>query len=329
MNLSGNEANCAGSEAEQINAEAIAWVERADREDWGAEDKAALEQWLAQSTAQTVAFLRARDGWQRADRLAALRGTFGPPRSPDTRRNSSFHLRVAAGAIAAASIFGLWLALPMQRAQSEFYSTKIGGYKLLTLADGSQIELNTNSAIRTRLDEHHRTVWIERGEVYFQVAHNAARPFVVLTNDHRITDLGTKFVVRQTPGEVQVTLVEGRAEFDTPSQPNGQHAILTSGDVAVATADAMSVLKRSRHSVDNDLAWRRGVLIFNRTTLSDAAIQLNRYNEQKVIVADADAAQERIEGTFPANNVELFGRVARSVLGLHVRKQGKDLVISR
>lgn len=315
--------------AGQIGAEAIEWVERADREDWNAADNAALDKWLALSVAHNIAFLRARDGWKRADRLIALRGTFGSPRPISAARNSTSRLGVAAGLIVAVSLVALWLVVPGQKPASGSQSTDVGGHKLLTLADGSQIELNTDTQIRTQLDEHHRMVWIDRGEVYFQVTHNSAKPFVVFAGGHRITDLGTKFLVRQRPGEVQVTLVEGRAEFDTPGKPEIQHTILTPGDVAIATTDAISVLKRSQQNVESDMAWRRGVLVFNRTTLADAAAQLNRYNVQKVVVADSDAAQERIEGTFPSNNVELFGRVAQSVLGLHVSKKGNDIVISR
>ena len=55
--------------SERIGAEAVDWVERADREDWNEEARTALEKWLALSTAHTVAYLRAKDGWKRADRV--------------------------------------------------------------------------------------------------------------------------------------------------------------------------------------------------------------------------------------------------------------------
>jgi transmembrane sensor len=328
MTLSDPENNCEIATVEQIDAQAIEWVERADREDWNAESQDALDKWLALSVAHTIAFLRARDGWRRADRLAALRGTFETTRPSTNTNRWTSRVRTSAGALAIASIAALSFVWLGQSQRSEVYSTNVGGHRSLTLADGSQVELNTDTLIRTRLDAHRRTVWVDRGEVYFQIAHNAAKPFVVLASGHRITDLGTKFVVRQGAGEVQVTLIEGRAAFDTLDRPESR-AILTPGEVAIATNSAMSVLKRSQQAVDNDLSWRRGILVFDRTPLSDAAAELNRYNTQKVIVADADAAQERIEGTFPANNVELFGRVAKSVLGLQVRKQGNDIVISR
>jgi transmembrane sensor len=324
---SGND--CEGTAASQIEAEAISWVERADREDWNAQDAAALAEWLSRSTANRISYLRIRDGWKRADRLVALRGTFGLPKENGVPRNRRGRVQIAAAAIAAVSLAGAWWAVSGDPQQASVYTTALGGHKVLTLADGSQIELNTATAIRTRFDARKRTVWIDRGEAFFKVVHDADRPFVVLAGSHRITDIGTKFLVRREPDQLQVTLVEGSAEIDAPNQPGSQHAVLQPGDVAIATATAMSVVKTTPESVDRELSWRRGVLVFDRTTLADAAAELNRYNERKVVVADGEAAQQRIVGTFPANNVDLFGRVAQSVLGLHVKQQGKNIVISQ
>jgi len=321
--------DCQGVPASQIEAEAISWVERADREDWGAQDDALLAEWLGRSTAHRISYLRIRDGWRRADRLVALRGTFGAPKENTGTWTRRMRLHIAAAAIAAVSLVGIWSVVSTNQPQASVYSTDLGGHKVLTLADGSQIELNTETEIRTKFDEHKRTVWIDRGEAFFKVVHDAGRPFVVLAGNHRITDIGTKFVVRREPDQLQVTLVEGSAEIDSPNQPGGQHAILQPGDVAIATATAMSVVKTTQESIARELSWRKGVLVFDRTTLADAAAELNRYNERKVFVADSDAAQQRIVGTFPSNNVDLFGRVAQSVLGLHVKERGKNIVISQ
>jgi transmembrane sensor len=321
--------DCESVAASQIEAEAISWVERADREDWCAQDELLLAEWLGRSTANRISYLRIRDGWKRADRLVALRGTFGVPRENTGTRTGRRHLHIAAAAIVAASLAGFWTMESGNRQQASAYSTDLGGHKVLTLADGSQIELNTETVIRTKFDEHKRTVWIERGEALFKVVHDASRPFVVLAGNHRITDIGTKFVVRREPDQLQVTLVEGSAEIDSPNQPGGQRAILKPGDVAIATATAMSVVKTTQENIARELSWRKGVLVFDRTTLADAAAELNRYNGRKILVAGDEAAQQRIVGTFPANNVDLFGRVAQSVLGLHVRKQGNNIVISQ
>ncbi len=71
------------------------------------------------------------------------------------------------------------------------------------------------------------------------------------------------------------------------------------------------------------------MLIFRRTTLSEAAAQFNRYNTHKLIVPDASVAELQLGGTFQSNNPELFARIARDVLGLRIQNRGSETVISR
>jgi len=82
-------------------------------------------------------------------------------------------------------------------------------------------------------------------------------------------------------------------------------------------------------NLERELGWRRGVLVFHDTALADAAAQFNRYNEQKLVVADSAIAKMTVDGTFPENRIETFARVTRDVLGLHVEERGGEIVISR
>ena len=72
-----------------------------------------------------------------------------------------------------------------------------------------------------------------------------------------------------------------------------------------------------------------GLLIFKYTSLADAAAEFNRYNRQKIVIADPDAARLQIIGTFPANEVDAFIEVAQSVFRLHVEHRGDEIVLSR
>ncbi len=329
MTLLDNDSNVVVRPNARIDDEAIDWVERSDRETWTDENQQELDAWLEGSTARRVAYLRIKDGWTRADRLIALRGTFGPPRPADRNRHWAVSYKAAAGVLITAALIVSWFGLQSRLARYDTYATIVGGHKLLTLEDGSQIELNTDTQIRTHFDTGHRTVWVDRGEAYFQIVHNQARPFSVFANQSRITDIGTKFVVQTSPQEIRVSLIEGKAAVDMPANPQVRSKVLVPGNVAIATAHGVSVVDTSRQSVEEELSWRRGVLILNQSTLADAAAQMNRYNLRKIIIADPDAARQRIDGTFPANNVDVFGRVAKNVLGLHVASSGADLVISR
>src|SRR6185437_1306026 len=87
------------------------------------------------------------------------------------------------------------------------YTTAIGSRELIRLADGSEIELNTDSVLRTRITREERRVWLDKGEAYFNIRHDAARPFVVMAGTHRVTDLGTKFFVRHDTDRLEVAVM--------------------------------------------------------------------------------------------------------------------------
>src|SRR5258708_31845445 len=102
------------------------------------------------------------------------------------------------------------------------YITEIGAREMVPLADGSKVELNTDTRIRTVVTKERRTVWLDRGEAYFEVVPDTSRPFVVLAGSRRITVVGTKFAVRRDGDEVQVKVPEAIVHveaLDGPAPP--------------------------------------------------------------------------------------------------------------
>jgi transmembrane sensor len=311
--------------AKDVRAQASEWIARRDGGNWNAEDQSALDAWLAQSPAHTIAFLRAEAAWGRADLLGDLRHPVHDAARP---ARFSLGLKVAA-AFAAIAMIGAAGAGVYLWPRERTFRTPIGGHETVAFADGSRIELNTNTVLRARMTTDRRIVWLDQGEAFFQVKHDSVHPFVVVVGNRRITDLGTKFLVRREPAKLEVAVAQGRVWFDAAdkSAPS-QSALLSPGDVALATATRVSVTRQSAQSIATELSWRRGMLVFKHTTLASAAAEFNRYNRQKLVVADETAASRTIGGTFPTSDVELFSRVVRDVLGLHVENKGNEIVIS-
>jgi transmembrane sensor len=315
----------------EIDLLAANWLQRRHFWDWADEDQAALDAWLAKSEAHRIAYWRQSAGWNRTERLVVLRSPKSEMPDVEPRKTvGPLSIRVATALIfvAVLGIFGLRQFLGSAEA---VYQTGVGEHRTIVLADGSRIELNTGTILRANIGAaDKRTVWLEKGEAYFQVKHDATRPFVVMAANQRIVDLGTKFLVRRKADRLEVALSEGqiRLESTTPGA-HAQPSLLAPGDVAIATADAVSVTKKSRQKLANELGWRHGVLVFDRTSLGDAAAELNRYNHEQLVISDAAVARRMIGGTFPTNNIELFARVARDLLGLRVEHRGEETVISR
>jgi len=318
--------NSPGPKARSVNETASAWLERFHAGNWTEQNQAELDAWLAESSAHRAAYWRLEDAWSNASRLSALRQ---PVRRPVAQRRILPILARTAAVIAVVGAAGIFTAQYSGSLESQIYATGLGGRETLALSDGSRIELNTNTVLRVATNARSRTVWLDKGEAYFEIKHDAAHPFVVFTAGHRITDLGTKFLVRQNKDRVEVALIEGKARVDSGDAAKAQSAILMPGEVAVATTDKLSITHRPTAKLATELSWRQGQLIFAETTLSDAVTEFNRYNTTKLVVNDPIIARMKINGTFPTDGAEMFARVAQHILQLHAAKHGDEIVISR
>lgn len=307
-----------------IEEKAAAWLARRDGDSWSEADQRDLDAWIAEDMAHRVAYLRLESVWRRADRMAALRGMDAGLGVALWRRPAT---RIAAGLAAAvllgAGVVGVNLAIP-----GRAYTTDIGGHATAPLADGSRVELNTDTRLRAAIGEDRREVWLDRGEAYFEVAHDPARPFVVHAGARRITVLGTKFLVRRDGRGVEVAVVEGKVRVDPVRQERARPAVLTRGELAVAKGEATLVAARSMEKVENELSWREGMLVFDRSTLADAVAEFNRYNRKKLVVEGEATADVRIGGSFEADNIDAFGRLLQQAFGLSVEDRGDEIVIS-
>jgi len=311
-----------------IDMRAADYVERRDSGNWTDKDEAELEGWLAENIAHRVSFLRLNSSWRRTERLAALRPPEDEEEVPRGPSSGGHYLKIAA-------VFGLLLGVGgfatvyLTTPRTETYSTPVGGREILTLKDGSRIELNTNTSVRVALSGKERAVTVEKGEVYFKVHHDASRPFVVKAQGHRVVDLGTEFSLRVERHDVKVALFDGRVRFDPDTQTNAKPKVMIPGEVLTASVDRVSVEKEPLQDLLASLAWRRGMLQFHNTTLAAAAAEFNRYNQTKIVLDDPKAGTETINGMLPINDLAEFAHVAKSLFGLRAENHGDEIVLTR
>lgn len=294
--------------------------------EWSDDKEAELESWLSESIAHEVAYLRLEAGWKQADRLAVLRSPTrpGPLRAPSRSGTTKFH---AAAVLLLCAGIGIAAFVMAQPDRDQVFATPVGGRETVTLSDGSQIELNTNTELR--LPKGSRQATLVRGEAYFQIKHDPSHPFTLDVGNHRIIDLGTKFVVRQKDGDLQVSLLEGRARVESaPNVARPQAAVLKPGDVAIATRGDLTVTRKPVAMLADTLSWRSGFVVFHHATLREAVSELNRYNASQIVFADDGAAMRVFGGKFRTTDSEHFADVVSTALGLHVKHRGNEIVIS-
>ena len=147
----------------------------------------------------------------------------------------------------------------------------------VVLEDGTHIWLNADSKLHfpATFDDDERRVRLE-GEGYFDVAHDAGRPFVVETPGQAVTVLGTQFNVSAYPDEQKefTTLVEGSVSLSLPG--GGSETMLRAGQQAVLSSASGKFLVNEVDTGDISI-WRAGMFSFDGHTLSEVFVMLSRW----------------------------------------------------
>jgi transmembrane sensor len=314
--------------ANDIEEQASIWLAREIRE-LTADERDALEVWLAVSSLHKVSYLRLKAAWQRAGRLAALKR---PPMRPAHPRTSPWsRLRIPAfAAIALVLLYGGRTYLTPSQPNGQTYATDLGQMQTYRLADGTRMELNTNTRVHADVTAtKQRIVTLESGEAYFDVAHNDQHPFMVYAANRRITDLGTKFSVFLNGDNVRVLIRQGRVRVDMQPGSAGPGPIVTeAGHMVIAQGQETLVLVKPDREIANDLSWRSGMLVFDQRPLAEVAEEFNRYNAKHIVV-EGSARKIHIGGSFKADNVDVFVLLLHQGFGLSVNDQGDRIVVTR
>lgn len=158
--------------------------------------------------------------------------------------------------------------------------TPRGGEYNLTLPDGTQVWLNAASSITypTAFKGNTREVKIT-GEAYFEVAHDAAKPFTVKVGTMNVEVLGTHFNINAYAGEpdIKTTLIEGAVKVSAEGKNDvlqpGQQAQVTPGGTLKITDDV---------DTDEVMAWKNGLFLFTDADMPTVMRQLENWYDVHV-----------------------------------------------
>src|SRR3546814_1809761 len=139
-----------------------------------------------------LAYWRRDPVWTRVGRLAALRQVPPPGHLPLRRQLRLWKPVLAAASIAVVTVLSVAQLGSLANQGKQRFETPVGGHQTLPLADGSRVELSTDTRVRTAVTAETREVWLDRGEAYFEVKHDAGRPFVVWAGGGKVTVLDRK-----------------------------------------------------------------------------------------------------------------------------------------
>lgn len=316
--------------AAEIDAAAADWAARADR-GLSAEEETALRAWLASDARRTGAYARVRGLALYTQRAAALGpqydpGSFTVPETASMRPSRRRFLAAGSALAASVAVGGLLYM------QDRTISTRKGEMRVVPLDDGSIVTLNTASRIEVQFRPEARHIRLLEGEALFDVAHDAARPFVVFAGDTNVRAIGTSFsVTRLKNAPVQVLVREGVVEVAREDAPVTAPVRVTAHNRAVAASGKPQIAAAPVQAAElqRELAWREGRIGFEGETLRDAAAKFARYSDTEIVIDDAAMAREEIAGLFQANDPVGFAKAIAVSLGGRAEVTGGKVRLTR
>ncbi len=325
----------------QIEAEACAWIAQLDGSTPSQEDLTAFREWINRSPQHQQEIKRLSALWSELNILTELavplKKSPQPVSNPFLRRAAVF-AALALLVIGGAVFYFSPRALPDGGTSNALYSTSIGEQKPVTLADGSKVLLNTSSRIQVNYDAQRREVHLLAGEAYFQVAHNAERPFLVYAGDNIVRAVGTAFTVRLKKQDVEVVVTEGTVELSAVANGGGDaltesgvRSVTRLGDVHAGQRAAFNKEVESIQSVrppeiKRELSWREGVLSFSGEPLEQVVEEVSRYTPVTFVISDPAIRDIHIGGYFKVGETDAMLEALETSFGVRVNRVNDRLV---
>lgn len=199
--------------------------------------------------------------------------------------------------------------------------------KYFHLADGSTVLLNEGSHLEypEQFSGNTREV-VLNGEGYFDIYHDASKPFIVHTGKVSTTVLGTAFNIKAYPGqhEIMVTVTRGKVKVSNDKKILG--VITTNERIAVNTSNRS--FHQDQVNAEEQVAWKKKYLILDDISLGDAAVLIAARYHVSISFAKESLKECHISATFLDNErLEQVLEVVTGVINAHFISQPNDQVI--
>lgn len=301
--------------------EAALWADARRDAAWSPDQQAALEQWLEGRPDRQDLLARHE---ALIDDAAVIWATQRMVRARPAPRRRSWTFGAVAGTSLAAVAGAVVLLAGGLSPRGELIEGTRGVPRPIALADGSAVRLNGLSQVRVELGEHERRLRL-KGEGFFEVAPDKARPFSVEVDGVRVTAVGTRFNVdqRQTAAGmvVEVEVFEGIVKVAGKGAPVHVHA----GEQARVVDGVVQRMALARPELETDVPpWAKGWLEFNEATLASVVEDLERATGVRVRLADPAVGRVLVSGRFAYDDPENALAAMARLHGFKLTRQGAD-----
>lgn len=334
-------------ENSRISDEAASWIAQLDSRPLSAEDKLSLAEWMARSPRHALEIKRLARLWGNVDLLVDTAVSTHSEKPERLIRLLPTWFSLQPVRVTAFLMVPILLAALMffpenpdntDLSQVKVYSVERGEQKDYLLEDGSSIHLNTNSIVEVSYHSSYRRVHLLQGEALFDVAKDASRPFQVYAGATVVEAVGTAFLVRLYDQDIDVTVTEGRVRLnsatpdsfvpgaDSQTEKRLPGTLLEEGYKAHVRNELEDVHPVNEREIENSMAWRQGLLVFDGESLEHVVSEVGRYMPQKIIISDPDLRALQIGGVFKIGEIDTLLTTLEASLGLEVNRVRSDLI---
>jgi len=284
--------------------------------------RAAFEMWLSQHPLHRQAYDRMVMRWDQArlvghTETGRTRTGLPPRRAPNVRFAAVAALLVAAllGGSAWLLMSGRTAPVAPSAVVATELETPVGAIRRLPLPDGSVVTLDTRTRLQVAFGSAERRIVLIAGRARFEVAHDAARPFVVSAGEGEVVATGTVFDVSLIGNRPQVRLIKGSVEVrrrgaGVSARPEGVARLSAGQSIALGVAHASPSL------AVGDERWVSGVLSFDGVPLDAALTEANSYSTTAIRLDDPALGMLRVTGGFKAGDQQGLAYALAASFGL-------------
>ena len=322
---------------EQRNEEASQWIAKLES-GLNADQAQQLREWMWEDSRNEEVLAEMAALWDRMDVLANLTDLF--PHVPHHMTTKWRRAAIAASVVLAA-IAGIWSVVdvnqeaPLPVMAKATYETRIGDQANMTLADGSDIRLNTNTRAVVALRENSRVIFLERGEIHVEVAHDPTRPFSVFAGNRIVQAVGTAFNVKLDDHQhVEVVVTDGRVLVGIRPNNDSASSVIAGSSLSVSEGERVvlddevgQIESLEPQEIEVVLSWREGNLIFQGESLREATEEIGRYTHIEFAFTDEDLKEIRIAGRFKAGDVEGFLSSLKASFGIEYERKNEQTIL--
>jgi len=296
----------------QVAEQAVHWLLEMQQGTLNPRQQAAWQQWLNAHSEHQRAWEQIQSVNQR------LRGVPSPlahaalnaPTSRSRRQALKLLLIVGAGSAAAWNLRQQHILPPL----TADYRSPVGQRRTVQLADGSQLQLNTGSAVDVHFDGQQRLVRLLEGEILL-TARAGQAPLHVLTGQGLLSSQAARLTVRQFNDHTQLAVLAGQVEV----MPNRYNGLALRVDAAQQVNFTRKGWDTPRPTDANSGAWADGMLVAAHMRLEDFLNELGRYRRGQ-LQCDPHVANLLLSGSYPLDDSERILDLLEISLPVKVRR---------